>query len=111
MKILHLTLKKKWYDMIQSGEKKEEYREQKHYWLSRLKYYCNYTDMMHEFEHDYTHVLFRNGYSKDAPKMLVKLEDTRFGKAKPEWSDNWQGEVIVLSLGNVLAHTGASASN
>ena len=26
-KILHLTLKKKWFDMIASGEKKEEYRE------------------------------------------------------------------------------------
>ena len=27
MKILNLTLKAKWYDMIESGEKKEEYRE------------------------------------------------------------------------------------
>jgi hypothetical protein len=27
MKILHLTLNKKWFDMILLGEKKEEYRE------------------------------------------------------------------------------------
>ena len=27
MKTLHLVLKSKWYDMIASGEKKEEYRE------------------------------------------------------------------------------------
>ena len=27
MKTLHLVLKHKWYDMIESGEKKEEYRE------------------------------------------------------------------------------------
>jgi len=27
MKILEMTLKKKWFDMISSGEKKEEYRE------------------------------------------------------------------------------------
>jgi hypothetical protein len=26
MRILHLTLKKKWFDMIASGEKREEYR-------------------------------------------------------------------------------------
>ena len=26
MKTLHLVLKHKWYDMIESGEKKEEYR-------------------------------------------------------------------------------------
>lgn len=35
-KILHLTLKKKWFDMIASGEKKEEYREIKPYWVDRL---------------------------------------------------------------------------
>lgn len=28
---LHLTLKKNWFDLILSEEKKEEYREIKHY--------------------------------------------------------------------------------
>ena len=32
MKILHLNLKAKWYDMIESGIKKEEYREIKPFW-------------------------------------------------------------------------------
>ena len=36
MKTLHLTLKKKWFDMIASGKKKEEYREIKPYWFERL---------------------------------------------------------------------------
>ena len=31
-----LTLKKQWFDMIASGEKKEEYREIKDYWWMRL---------------------------------------------------------------------------
>lgn len=35
-KVLHITLKKQWFDMIASGEKKEEYREIESYWLSRL---------------------------------------------------------------------------
>lgn len=35
-KILYLPLKKKWYEMIESGEKPEEYREDKPYWRRRL---------------------------------------------------------------------------
>ena len=35
-KTLHLVLKRKWWDMIASGEKKEEYREVCHYWAARL---------------------------------------------------------------------------
>ena len=34
--ILPLVLKGKWYDMIASGEKKEEYRDFKPYWINRL---------------------------------------------------------------------------
>ena len=36
MKNLHLNLHKKWFDMILSGEKKEEYREVNPYWAYRL---------------------------------------------------------------------------
>lgn len=36
MKTLDLVLKGKWYDMIASGEKTEEYREIKPYWEKRL---------------------------------------------------------------------------
>lgn len=34
--ILHLVLKRKWYDMIASGEKKEEYRATTPYWTKRI---------------------------------------------------------------------------
>ena len=36
MKTLDLVLKRKWYDMIASGEKTEEYREIKPYWIMRM---------------------------------------------------------------------------
>ena len=36
MRILHLVLKNQWYQMIESGIKKEEYREIKPYWQSRF---------------------------------------------------------------------------
>ena len=34
--VLNLVLKRKWYDMIASGEKKEEYRESKKHWWTRI---------------------------------------------------------------------------
>ena len=34
--VLKLELKRKWYDMIESGEKKEEYREFKKHWWTRF---------------------------------------------------------------------------
>ena len=60
MKILHLTLKKKWFDLIKSGQKTEEYREIKPYWTKRLV-------GIH-----YTHIKFRNGYSKKSPTILIQ---------------------------------------
>ena len=101
-RILHLTLKKRWFDMILSGEKKEEYREVKYYWLSRLKYYCNHADMMHEFNYNYTHIMFKNGYSKCSPSLLIELISVRFGKAKHEWSDGCEDEVLVIELGKII---------
>lgn len=35
-KILTLTVSKQWFDKIVSGEKTEEYREIKPYWVARL---------------------------------------------------------------------------
>ena len=36
MRTLTLSLKKKWFDMIKVGEKKEEYRDAKRFWRTRL---------------------------------------------------------------------------
>ena len=64
---LHLTLHRKWFDEILSGRKKIEYREIKPYWTKRL------------FNSDgsrkpYAKIIFRNGYSKKAPEMIVVLK-------------------------------------
>jgi ASC-1-like (ASCH) protein len=66
MKILHLTLMKKWFDLIKSGEKKVEYREIKPYWTKRL-----FDKEGKPIKYDF--ILFRNGYSKDSPKMMVEF--------------------------------------
>jgi hypothetical protein len=94
-RVLHLTLKKKWFDMIASGEKKEEYREIKPFWIKRMKY-----DFWPGRQYDI--VRFKNGYAKNAPSMDVELINIGIGKAKPEWSDNWQGDVFIIQLGKIL---------
>ena len=65
MKTLHLTLKRKWFDMILTGIKKQEYRELKKYWIKRL---IDFKTM--EAIH-YDTITFSNGYSKNARKMIV----------------------------------------
>lgn len=60
MKILHLTLHKRWFDDIAAEIKKIEYREVKPYWTKRL------------VGKEYDEIHFRNGYAKDAPFMRVE---------------------------------------
>lgn len=64
---LHLVLKGKWYDMIASGEKKEEYREIKPYWRNRFVTYCTNwlgTDkVIWHIGANFTSVCFHRGYT------------------------------------------------
>ena len=78
--MLILPIKKKWFDMIKSGEKKEEYREIKSYYQSRfVKLFLN---EINQFKTNY--VIFRNGYRKDSPKIKCLCSfDVDYGK--PEW--------------------------
>ena len=68
-RILHLTLKKKWFDLIASGEKTHEFREIKRYWETRLMERAK-CGLIRKKIFDEIH--FKNGYSKDAPFMIVK---------------------------------------
>ena len=84
--------------MILSGEKKEEYREVKKYWQNRLQ-----INGYHRFEfRKFNSIKFTNGYSKNAPTFEIELLGIEIGKAKPEWSDNWQGDVFIIKLGNII---------
>lgn len=94
MKILHLTLKKKWFDMIKSGEKKEEYREIKPYWTKRFGDFLK----VNQFDA----ILFKNGYSKTSPSVLVECIGIDFGKGKKEWGANEGVEYYILSLGDII---------
>lgn len=88
-KVLTLVVSKEWFDMIVSGEKTEEYREIKPYWIKRLTTNCEVSyDVAAEtycgkvlYRH-YTHVLFINGYRKDSPRIEKKIESITIGKPK-----------------------------
>jgi hypothetical protein len=58
-KVLHLNLYRKYFDQIRSGIKRYEYRSMTPYWTKRLK------------GKDYDYILFRNGYGKHRPYMVV----------------------------------------
>jgi len=68
--MLTLPIKKKWFDMIVSGEKKEEYRTISNYYRQRL----NITKRC----------ILRNGYSRDRPKIGIDFE-LSVGCGKKEW--------------------------
>ena len=89
MKILHLNLKKRWFDLIAKGIKREEYREIKPYWHIR-------------FEKEYDAILFRNGYQKDAPELLMELKDITKGYGVIEWGAKKDKEVYILELGDEI---------
>lgn len=88
METLKLVLKRKWFDMIASGEKKEEYRDLTKYWTKRIL--KDYPWLM---------VTFYLGYAKDRPSMTFTIASITVGEGKPEWgAESWK-RYFVIKLG------------
>lgn len=116
MRILHLTLKRQFFDMIASGEKKEEYRDVKPFWVSRLvgsfghPYSCadfNFEWKGMKFSMDtpkhYDQVCFKNGYSKDCPEMLVEVVDIDINQGQEKWGAELGKPYFIIKLGKILS--------
>lgn len=88
--MLVLPIKKKWFDMILSGEKKEEYREIK-------KYYGTRFGKLGVGEHQSHEILFRNGYSKDSPTIKCRCY-IDIGYGLPEWGAVSGNVYFVLKI-------------
>ena len=98
-KVITLTVSKQWFDMIVAGEKTEEYREIKPYWIKRLTTNCEVAyDVALEtycgkvLYRPYTHVLFINGYRKDSPRiekeiMSITIGNPKKGLCPDKWLD------------------------
>jgi hypothetical protein len=98
-KMLTLPIKKKWFDMILSGEKKEEYREIKPYYTSRFENELEIDRFM--YGEDYLHIILRNGHSKSSPYMKVKCI-LRDGYGKEEWGAEPNKVYYVLKIVEIL---------
>ena len=111
-KVLTLTVSKQWFDMIVAGEKTEEYREIKPYWVARLfqnnsnivdvrnlsSALAGRTDLLKGYINTqriilkpYTHILFVKGYPKgNKPSIEKKIESITIGKPqKGLCPDKW----------------------
>lgn len=96
-KDLKLVLKRKWWDMIASGEKKEEYRDFNDYWKNRLLEKGKWD--LKEFDR----VTFYLGYSKNRPSMTFRLVAILCGQGRPEWGAEPGKEYFVIRLGEKVA--------
>lgn len=121
-KVLTLSVKKEWFDKILSGEKKEEYREIKPYWVARFYYdrfgklspkmvkeLTDYIIKHGDTEHfeakngievsfvPFTHVLFINGYGDDKPRIEKEIESIDIGKPRKGWCpDDFLGKEFFV---------------
>jgi hypothetical protein len=130
-KVLHLTLKKKWFDMIASGEKKEEYREIKPFWATRLLYkielprsigfmwawkdiqqgdfscskWKDATGGAPIFNEDFHAVKFVNGgnFHASLPMVMMALQGMEIREGKPEWGAEPGKKYFVIKLGERIA--------
>lgn len=98
MHTLNLTIKKKWFDMIASGEKKEEYREIKPYYISRFQAWGNAFDQCRDFNV----VKFRNGYSKSSLIITIECDGIVTGFGNPEWGAEAGKEYYIIKLGQII---------
>lgn len=79
--MLVLPIKRKWFDMILSGEKKEEYREIKPYYDSRFDKLWQGSLIGGNAKRN---IMFRNGYSKNSPSFIAECTlDMDYGRT--EW--------------------------
>lgn len=91
--MLILPIKKKWLDMIMSGEKIEEYREIKGYWTVRIIHWLGFQRGESETVLELLKsqgtikakpVVLQNGYGRKARQVEVMCT-LSIGTGKPEW--------------------------
>lgn len=96
--MITLPIKKKWFDMILSGEKKEEYREIKPYWTSRFDKIFFFAPWDgYPTDDDEHEIMFRNGYGKNAPSFIARCT-LDVSKGKEEWGAEPGKEYYVLRI-------------
>ena len=96
--MLILPIQGKWFNMILAGEKDEEYREIKPYYISRFRHIFEmYPYSCFPYGTDRHEVMFRNGYRADSPSFVAVCSlDVRPGR--PEWGAEKGKDYFVLKI-------------
>ena len=97
LRVLRLTLKRKWFDMIASGKKLEEYRDPSPWIYSRLLEKDGYSHRQYDL------IEFKNGYGPDVPTMTVEFKGWQHGIGMPKWGATPGLRYVVIKLGRVLS--------
>lgn len=90
--MLTLPIKKKWFDMIMSGEKKEEYREIKPYYDKR------FFNQWKKNNNTCFYVIFRNGYAKNGPSIKCYISLFKDLEGKVEWGAEPNKKYYVIKI-------------
>lgn len=88
--VLPLVLKKRWYDMIASGEKKEEYREYKEFWIKRIEKWQDsiISELIPHLEQKTDVIAFSCGYRRADMFFICDRILIQEGTPKhPEWGE------------------------
>lgn len=93
---LHLPLQQKWFEMIASGEKLEEYREIMPYWEARIK--DRNTGDFRKFKK----VIGTNGYGSTLPKVIWEPGEILVGWGRPEWGAPTDRKVFIIPINKIL---------
>jgi len=127
MKTLHLNLKRQWFDLILSGEKKEEYREIKDYWVDRFVHALTVSDFSNKShvellrkgqyngiiwretlfedvdEMEYVQIVFSNGYSKNRDQFVIELKGIEIKEGREEWGAEPSTKYFAIQLGEITS--------
>ena len=123
---IHLVLTHKWYDMIKSGEKPEEYRDFTPYWCKRFFSYKREDGVrvpldikekdLHKYQTEVYQlafdgklavtpqvVIFQRAYAKNPPTMIRKILEVDLGPCgKEEWGAIPGKWYIIVKLGEEI---------
>lgn len=107
--MLILPIRKKWFDMIRSGEKKEEYREIKPYYTSRITSALGFPESERESIKELLHdtqtlkpikVMFRNGYLPTSPSITADCYISA-GTGKEAWGAETGKKYYIFKIANI----------
>lgn len=110
LRAIHLPLKAEWYNLIEKGQKKEEYRILSWHWLRRLCYnwengerrkeckgfHCDNCLKNEYLAYPFDAVVFRLGYTKRI--MVYRIQSISIGQGRTEWGAPKNKETFIIKL-------------